>query len=1038
MKSKFTYFGVSSLITLFLSLTNPIFAQWSPVDIPGFSSTTSNRNVLAASGSTLYSAYVDATPKVTVMKSTGGAWSLVGAAAFSPNTVYGLDMKVDASGVPHVVISDNAGKISVMKYNGASWVAVGTATIATSMLNQDIAIEFDNTNAPCIAFTNAANSNKLTVMKFNGSAWVLVGLSGFSSGQATIVRMKRNSSGTLYVAYQDNADLNRGRVMMFNGTAWVVVGGVSVTTQGATGSLDLGINNSGTPYLVYRDASLGQRASVKMFNGTNWVAVGTGGFSAGQADYLRIAFNSSGTPYITYRDAGTSSYTSVMSYNGTAWITIGNAGFSGGSATYTSIHVNSTGTIFVGYCDATVSSKATVMKYCTASTGSVTAVTSASVCNNGTISVSATSNSGNVLWYNAASGGSFLSNSLTYTATITSSQTYYVAAVDNNGCVSATRTAVTASVIPFATVSAASSASICSGNNAVISATPNMGSIRWYTSSTTGSLVGTSNSFTTPVLSSNTVYYAAPVNMGCETYPRTAVSVYVTPTPTIGTNGSATICAGSTRTLTASGGSSMLWSTGVTAFSITVTPTITTTYSVTGTISSATTCSTTRTLVITVNQTPTISVNSATICSGTSTNLIASGATTYSWNTGATTSSISVSPTSTTNYTVIGTVPGCSTTKTLSVLVNSSPTVAISGATICSGASINLTASGASTYNWNTGATTNSILVTPTITTTYSVTGTTGSCSNTKTVSVIVNVLPNTSVSSTTICAGSTGTLAASGASTYSWNTGATTANLAVNPTVNTNYTVTGTSTAGCVKTVTASVTVGSAPSIAANSASICIGSSTTIIASGVNTYTWNTSSNSSSITVNPTSTTVYTVSGNLAGCATTAVKVITVTVNALPVVTLANITSPLCVANASVALSGSPSGGIYSGPGVSGASFNPSVSGAGTFTVTYNYTDVNSCSAAATKTVNVSLCTSLTEAFEVNTSINIYPNPNNGDFTILIPTKGIYTIVNSIGQTVELLDLKEDTQTVQITDLAQGIYYLVGKSTKAKIVVTK
>ncbi|MBK6985188.1 MAG: T9SS type A sorting domain-containing protein [Bacteroidetes bacterium] len=260
-----------------------------------------------------------------------------------------------------------------------------------------------------------------------------------------------------------------------------------------------------------------------------------------------------------------------------------------------------------------------------------------------------------------------------------------------------------------------------------------------------------------------------------------------------------------------------------------------------------------------------------------------------------------------------------------------------------------------------------------------------------------------------------------------------------MNPTVNTNYTVTGTSAAGCVKTATASVTVGSAPSIAANSTSICIGSSATIMASGVNTYTWNTSSNSSSITVNPTSTTVYTVSGNLVGCATTAVKVVTVTVNALPVVTLANITSPLCVANASVALAGTPSGGTYSGAGVSGASFNPSVSGAGTFTVTYNYTDVNSCSAAATKTVNVSLCTDIVTLSGVEaSSINIYPNSNNGDFTILIPTKGTYTIVNAIGQIVETIELKDDIQQINVSGLSQGMYYVIGKNSKVKVVVTK
>jgi hypothetical protein len=85
-----------------------------------------------------------------------------------------------------------------------------------------------------------------------------------------------------------------------------------------------------------------------------------------------------------------------------------------------------------------------------------------------------------------------------------------------------------------------------------------------------------------------------------------------------------------------------------------------------------------------------------------------------------------------------------------------------------------------------------------------------------------------------------------------------------------------------------------------------------------------------------------------------------------------------------------------------------------------------------------VSLCTSLTESTDVNVGINIYPNPNNGEFTILVPTKGIYTIVNTIGQTVEIIDLKEDAQTIQFNGLSQGIYYLVGKNAKAKIVVTK
>ena len=117
----------------------------------------------------------------------------------------------------------------------------------------------------------------------------------------------------------------------------------------------------------------------------------------------------------------------------------------------------------------------------------------------------------------------------------------------------------------------------------------------------------------------------------------------------------------------------------------------------------------TSTKTVTVIASPTFSVNCATICSGNSSVLTASGATTYSWSTSATITSISISPTTTTNYTVTGTSSGCSNTKTTTVNVNTTPTVAVNNATICSGNSAALTASGATTYSWNSGATTNKI-----------------------------------------------------------------------------------------------------------------------------------------------------------------------------------------------------------------------------------------------------------------------------------------------------------------------------------------
>ncbi len=450
------------------------------------------------------------------------------------------------------------------------------------------------------------------------------------------------------------------------------------------------------------------------------------------------------------------------------------------------------------------------------------------------------------------------------------------------------------------------------------------------------------------------------------------------------------------------------------------------TYTITQTAANATGTSTPVSQTITVNANPVVSVSNVSVCPGTAANLSASGATTYSWNTGATTSSISATPTITTNYTVTGiNTAGCSNTKTVSVTVKATPTVAVASKTICTGAAASLTASGASSYSWNTGATTSSVSVTPTITTTYTVTGTnTLSCTDTKTVSVTVNALPNVSVANTTICAGSTGTLAASGASTYSWNTGATGANLSVNPSGNTTYTVTGISSAGCAKTATASVTVGSAPSIAVNSATICAGSTTTLTASGVTTYTWNNNSHASSISVNPTTTTTYTVSGNLTGCTSQAVKTVTVTVNQLPTVTFATVASPLCSGNAPVTLTGTPAGGTFSGTGVTGSSFSPATAGAGTFTLTYNYTNANSCSASATRTVSVSLCTGITEV--TNTAFSIYPNPAKDVLYITMDgslTKAELELYDALGKLVIAEKITDNQMSLDITGLAKGIY---------------
>jgi len=126
---------------------------------------------------------------------------------------------------------------------------------------------------------------------------------------------------------------------------------------------------------------------------------------------------------------------------------------------------------------------------------------------------------------------------------------------------------------------------------------------------------------------------------------------------------------------------------------------------------------------------------STTVCQGSSATLNASGGSTYSWSpaTGLSATSgstVIATPLVTTNYTVSATnSQGNAGTANITVVVNPVPSVSISTVNAtCSGGST-LTATGGGTYSWNTGGTTPSIQVTPSIPTTYSVTVSNNGCS---------------------------------------------------------------------------------------------------------------------------------------------------------------------------------------------------------------------------------------------------------------------------------------------------------------------
>lgn len=191
------------------------------------------------------------------------------------------------------------------------------------------------------------------------------------------------------------------------------------------------------------------------------------------------------------------------------------------------------------------------------------------------------------------------------------------------------------------------------------------------------------------------------------------------------------------------------------------------------------------------------------ICSGQNAVLFASGATAYFWSTGVTSTSISISPTVTTCYTLCAGAPGdCLnyTVKTVSVMPLPVLSIAVSHSVLCKGETTQLKGAGAVSYTWSSGIT-DGITFAPDITRTYTLnaTGTNG-CNNSKTQLVKVNNLPviELSTSDSLVCSGETVTLSAIGASSYSWNNGQTSEKIAIIPFTSTMYTVDGVDENGC------------------------------------------------------------------------------------------------------------------------------------------------------------------------------------------------------------------------------------------------
>ncbi|HYC60120.1 MAG TPA: hypothetical protein VEK79_11205 [Thermoanaerobaculia bacterium] len=393
----------------------------------------------------------------------------------------------------------------------------------------------------------------------------------------------------------------------------------------------------------------------------------------------------------------------------------------------------------------------------------------------------------------------------TQTTTVTTTGGYFVTVTDANGC-SATSSPKSVTINSAPGVNIAGPLSACDSAN--LDAGAGFVSYLWNTGAISQSInVTTSGVYTVTVTDAN----------GCTGTDTHTITIDATPAATITPSGPTTFCAGGSVTLTSSPAASYLWSNGATTQSIVVTASETFTVTTSNGACSATSAPT----VVTVSPGATVDITGpAATCAGAAVTLDAgANFASYLWSTGATTQTITVTPSTLTTYTVnVTNASGCSASDTHTVNVTANPAATINApATVCSLAT-NATASVApqtgATYAWTiANGTITSANNTPSITftagasgsVTLDVTVTNGSCVSTGSSVIPIGALTVNITGPADSCPGDPFTLSVPAAfASYLWSNGATTPSMtAAAPGT---YSVTVTDATGC--TASASHTV--------------------------------------------------------------------------------------------------------------------------------------------------------------------------------------------------------------------------------------
>ena len=567
--------------------------------------------------------------------------------------------------------------------------------------------------------------------------------------------------------------------------------------------------------------------------------------------------------------------------------------------------------------------------------------------------------SGNIISYSWDFGDSSTSTIQNPLHTYSASGNYSVnlQVTTAGGCSQTVNHTVTIHPSPIASFS---TSPVCQGNTTLFTNTSNIAtgsitSFSWdFNDTYTSTQSSPSHIFTSP--GTYAVKLIVSSSFGCTDTIINNVQVNALPVANAGAN--QVICSGNSTTLTANGGNTYTWNPGaISGQSITISPSISTTYTVT--VTDVNGCTSTDAAGVFVSPLPNAQAgNNQSLCSGNSITLNGTGGVTYNWSPGGmTTSVVTVQPFSTVDYILTVTdANGCVDMDTITITVNNLPTISAGpDNSICSGSTTSLTASGAASYQWNPiGMSTATVLVTPTSTTTYTVIGTNANgCTSSDVIKVTVNPVPVINLLPAFICAGFSTILdAGNPGSIYNWSTGENTQTISVSDSG--TYSVIVTSPNGCPAMSSTVVTKGGGLTASPSNYSICSGQNASLNAGNPgSSYQWSTGQTSQVITVNTAGNYFVTIT-DINGCVATLQHILKI--NPLP--SAAFIISPVCQGTAMMFNDNSTvsTGTIQSvlwdfGDGNSSSSFNTShlFSTAGNYPVSLTVTTMAGCTSAVT-----------------------------------------------------------------------------------------